>query len=126
MRKHLMILTVVLPVSIQLLAQMEPTAGSWKTWFITSGKDYRLPAPSSYKDEISEVISIQKNLDATGWQQIQYWNEGAPGYHWQNLMMQTWTVDTGRYGALANMLLGTAIYDATIAGWDTKYSYKRP
>jgi len=41
-------------------------------------------------------------------------------------MMQIWTVDTGRYGALANMLLGTAIYDATIAGWGTKYSYKRP
>ena len=24
------------------------------------------------------------------------------------------------------MLLGTAIYDATIAAWDTKYAYKRP
>ena len=41
-------------------------------------------------------------------------------------MTQLWTVDTSRYGALANMLLGTAIYDATIAGWDTKYAYSRP
>jgi hypothetical protein len=108
------------------LAQTESSAGNWKTWFISSGKEYRLPPPSSYKDEIAQVISTQKNLDSAGWQQIQYWNEGAPGYHWQNMMMQLWTVDTGRYGALANMLLGTAIYDATIAGWDTKYSYKRP
>jgi hypothetical protein len=42
------------------------------------------------------------------------------------MIMQIWTVDTGRYGALANMLLGTSIYDATIAGWDTKYAYNRP
>ena len=35
-------------------------------------------------------------------------------------------VDTGKYGVLANMLLGTAIYDATIAAWETKYAYKRP
>ena len=41
-------------------------------------------------------------------------------------MTQLWTVDTSRYGALANMLLGTAIYDATIAGWNTKYAYGRP
>ena len=126
MRKHLTLLAVVSLVSIRVLAQIEPSAGNWKTWFITSGKDYRLPAPRSYKNEIGEVLSIQKNLDAIGWQQIQYWNEGAPGYHWQNMMMQTWTVDTGRYGALANMLLGTGIYDATIAGWDTKYAYKQP
>jgi len=124
--KKLLSIAGILLFTGKLLAQTEPSAGSWKTWFITSGKDYRLPAPASYKDEIAEVLSIQKNLNSRDRQQIQYWNEGAPGYHWQNMMMQLWTVDTGRYGALANMLLGTAIYDATIAGWDTKYSYKRP
>ena len=49
-----------------------------------------------------------------------------PGYRWQEMMNKIWAVDTGRYGHLANMLLGTAIYDATIAAWDTKYAYKRP
>jgi len=126
MKKKLALPIILLFLTTKLLAQTEPSAGSWKTWFIASGKDYRLPAPASYKDEITQVLSVQKNLNSSGWQQIQYWNEGAPGYHWQNMMMQLWTVDTSRYGALANMLLGTAIYDATIAGWDTKYSYKRP
>jgi hypothetical protein len=26
------------------------------------GKDYRLPAPASYKEEIAQVVSIQKTL----------------------------------------------------------------
>jgi len=111
---------------VQLQAQVEPEAGNWKTWFITSGKDYRLPAPSSYKNEIHEVLERQKNLDAKTKQQIIFWNAGSPGYHWQEMMNKLWAVDTGRYGALANMLLGAATYDATIAAWDTKYAYKRP
>jgi hypothetical protein len=125
MKKYSIIIVLFLMV-VQLHAQVEPGAGNWKTWFITSGKDYRLPAPSSYKNEIAEVIDKQKNLDAKTKQQIVFWNAGAPGYRWQEMMSKLWTVDTGRYGALANLLLGTAIYDATIAAWDTKYAYNRP
>jgi len=117
---------MILFMVFQLQAQVEPQAGNWKTWFITSGKDYRLPAPSSYKNEIPEVLARQKNLDAKTKQQIIFWNAGSPGYHWQEMMNKLWAVDTGRYGALANMLLGAATYDATIAAWDTKYAYKRP
>ena len=111
---------------IQLQAQVEPAAGNWKTWFISSGKDYRLPAPTSYKNEIPEVLAKQKNLDAKTKQQMAFWNAGSPGYRWQEMMNKIWVVDTGRYGALANMLLGAAIYDATIVAWDTKYAYNRP
>src|SRR6186713_1222292 len=124
MKKYSIIIVVFLIV-VQLQAQVEPGAGNWKTWFITSGKDYRLPAPSSYKNEIAEVLDKQKKLDAKTKQQITFWNVGSPGYHWQEMMNKLWAVDTGRYGALANMLLGTATYDATIAAWDTKYAYQR-
>lgn len=34
--------------------------------------------------------------------------------------------DTAYTGALANMLVGVATYDATIAAWNAKYQYKRP
>src|SRR5688572_6865771 len=125
MKKILTIFVTVLLVAVQLQAQIEPGAGNWKTWFITSGKDYRLPAPSSYKNEVAEVLARQKNLDATTKQQIIFWNAGGPGYRWQEMMNKKWAVDTGRYGILANMLLGTAMYDATIAAWDTKYAYNR-
>ena len=126
MKKILLINLAIILLAAQLQAQMEPAAGNWKTWFITSGKAYRLPAPASYKNEIAQVLSAQQNLDEAGMQQILYWNTGAPGYRWHDMMFGLWSVDTGRYGALANMLLGTATYDATIAAWDTKYAYKRP
>ncbi|HJS54984.1 MAG TPA: phosphatase PAP2 family protein [Chitinophagaceae bacterium] len=125
MKKYSILLAAVL-IMTHLQAQVEPAAGTWKTWFITSGKDYRLPAPASYKNEIAEILSKQQDLDAAAKQQIIYWNAGAPGYRWHEMMNKLWTVDTGRYGVLAAMLLGTAIYDATIAAWDTKSAYKRP
>lgn len=106
-------------------AQTEPNAGNWKTWFISSGKDYRLPAPSFYKDEIAEVISAQQKMNDAMQQQIIFWNAGSPGYRWQNLMDTLWMNDALNNGILANMLMGVTIYDATIAAWDSKYAYNR-
>lgn len=126
MKKSLLTLMAGLLMATHLTAQVEPAAGNWKTWFITSGKDYRLPPPSSYKAETAQVLSQQQELDAAGRQQILYWNAGAPGYRWQELIAKLWMTDTSRYGALANMLLGVATYDATLAAWDTKYAYGRP
>jgi len=125
MRKKLCFLFVSMAFIFQIQAQLEPHAGKWRTWFITPGKAYHLPQPSLNKEEVSQVISQQQNLDSAGWQQMLYWSAGAPGYRWQNMMTGLWTVDTSNYGALANMLLGVAIYDATIAAWDNKYTYKR-
>ena len=117
---------LILAAATRLYAQTEPNAGSWKTWFISSGKDYRLPAPASRKEEITQVIEKQKLLDATELQKIQYWNAGAPGYRWQEMMNKIWMTDTSYYGILANTLLNVCLYDATIAAWDTKYAYKQP
>src|SRR2546423_1647397 len=126
MKKSSLFLIALLIMAAQLQAQVEPAAGNWKTWFITSGRDYRLAPPSSYKQEIAQVLAAQQNLDSAGRQQILYWNAGAPGYRWQDMINKLWMNDTAYTGALANMLLGAATYDATIAAWDTKYAYKRP
>jgi membrane-associated phospholipid phosphatase len=126
MKKSFLTLLITATLATHLFAQTEPTAGNWKTWFIPSGKAYRLPAPPAYKEEIAQVLARQQGLDAADRQQMLYWNVGAPGYHWQEMMAKLWMTDTSRYGALANMLLGVATYDATLAAWDTKYAVKRP
>lgn len=126
MKKNVFTLAALFLVAILSQAQVEPQAGRWKTWFIPSGTTYRLPSPSSYKEEISQVLSQQKNLDAAGRRQIVYWNAGAPGYRWQELISKVWMSDSSYNGILVNMLLGVATYDATIAAWDTKYAYGRP
>jgi membrane-associated phospholipid phosphatase len=126
MKKSILVWAVLLLSAVRLNAQVEPSAGSWKTWFISSGKAYRLPAPPAYKQEIAEVISIQQGLDSVGMQQILYWNAGAPSYRWMDMMAKLWVTDTGYNGALSNMLLNVATYDAMVAAWDSKYAYKRP
>ena len=126
MRKFLVIFIAINFMADQLSAQVEPTAGNWKTWFISSGKSERLPPPPSHKDEITQVLSRQQQLDSAGLQQIIYWSAGAPGYRWQDMINKLWMTDTAYTGVLSNMLLGTAIYDATIVAWDIKYTFKRP
>lgn len=125
MKKRLLLLAAIFAGVMQAGAQTEPHAGTWKTWYITSGKDYRLPAPASHKEEVATVIAQQKALDSAGRQQIAFWSAGAPGYRWQEMMSRLWIMDTSNNGVLANMLLAVATYDATIAAWDTKYAYKR-
>ena len=126
MKKCISIFVCLVLVGANLHAQLEPNAGNWKTWFIKSGKEYRLPAPSSYKEEVAQVISKQQNLDSAALLQIIYWNAGSPGYRWQEIMATLWQTDISNKGALSHMLLGTSIYDATVAAWDTKYAFKRP
>ncbi len=126
MKKSLLVSLFVLLVTLPATAQVEPDAGQWKTWFITSTKTYRLPPPPAHKDEMTQVLSAQRALDAAGIQKINYWNAGAPGYRWYNMVFKLWTSDISGNGALANALIGTAIYDATIAAWDTKYAHNRP
>jgi len=125
MKTILTLLITTLFFVLKLPAQIEPNAGNWKTWFISSGKEYRLAAPAYSKNEVMKVLSIQQDLDEASLQQIAYCNAGAPGYRWNDLMTKLWTVDTGRYGVLAGMLMNVAIYDATVAAWNTKYAYKK-
>jgi membrane-associated phospholipid phosphatase len=129
MRKLLLIALLAaayLLCSLMAICQVNPAAGKWKTWFISSGKDYRAKAPASYKTEVDAVLAAQKNMDAAMMQQIRYWSAGPPSYHWQDLMFKNWMNDTSYAGSVANMLLSVTTYDATIAAWESKYAYNRP
>jgi hypothetical protein len=125
MKKKLSILTAFILFASLLHAQEGPAAGGWKTWFINSGKEYRLPPPLSAKQEIAMVLKVQQEMDTAALQQVLFWNTGSPGFRWEEMINKLWMTDTSGNGALANMLVATAIYDATVAAWNTKYSYQR-
>jgi hypothetical protein len=126
MKKSILIYLLLLVIIVPVVAQQEPDAGSWKTWIIKSPQSYRLTAPKSAKDEIAEVRAAQQSVNADMMNKINFWNAGAPGYRWYNMMSKLWMNDISGKGALANVLLGTTIYDATIVAWDTKYAYNKP
>ena len=125
MKKQLLLITSVLLMATMVHAQ-GGDAGKWKTWFIQSVKEYRLAPPVSSKQEIAQVLTSQRNMDSATLQLVLFWNAGSPGFRWEEMIYKLWMTDTSGNGALANMLVATGIYDATVAAWDTKYAYQRP
>lgn len=106
--------------------QADHKAGDWPTWFISSGKNYSISAPVAQKREMEDLIKRQSNLDSGSLAQIQFWNAGAPGYHWVNWINDLWmSSQAGETGPLSFLVLQVAIYDATVIAWKEKYRYNR-
>ncbi len=108
---------------------VEPGAGSWQTWLLESGDQLRLdPPPNRFdtRDELAVLAELAAQRDAAALAQVHYWNAGAPSYRW-NEIATAHGIDQGillmAYRMLA--LMNVAIYDATVAAWDTKYTYHR-
>jgi membrane-associated phospholipid phosphatase len=113
-----------------LMAQVEPGAGKWKTWVIPSGSALRLPAPPDSQITATELQWVKECIpqrDQATLAAIQYWDAGSPGYRWMQLTQQS-AVNAGLPTPLqtrALALVAAAISDATIAAWDSKYTYNR-
>jgi membrane-associated phospholipid phosphatase len=126
MRRFLALVFAVLPLS----AQVEPNAGQWKTWIISSGSAMRLPAPPASDVTATELQWVKDCIDRrdqTTLNGIHYWDAGAPAYRWMQLALQ-YVVNSSLAGpqqTRALALVAAAISDATIAAWDSKYAYNR-
>src|SRR6266700_4229020 len=69
--------------------QIEPNAGNWATWVISSGRDYRVPPPPGAADtqaELRVLADLISRNDAQTRQQIEFWDAGAPAYRWIDLI----------------------------------------
>ncbi len=111
--------------------QTEPGAGAWQTWVIESGSQFRPDAPpdeAATAAEIAELMDMAAARDETDRLQIAYWDAGPPAYRWNQIALEA----LNQRGVPAPMglrhlaLLHAAIYDATVAAWDGKYTYNRP
>lgn len=111
-------------------SQIEPDAGAWKTWVLASGEQLRLPAPpnqAATRKEIIELKALAAKRDAKALDQIAFWNTGAPIYRWNEILVNEAlkrnmnTLVGGR--ALATV--HAAVYDATVAAWDSKFAHNR-
>lgn len=119
-------------------AAIEPTAGGWQLWLFSSASGLRVdPPPGAAATQVEarqlESMAAQRQdlLD-----RIRFWNAGA-AYRWAGIASDM----LAKFGFGINPLNGaplvgltiarnmalvmTAIYDATIAAWDSKYAYNR-
>jgi hypothetical protein len=129
---------IVMGVGALVLAQVpqhtgpiEPEAGTWKTWLLRSGDQFRLPAPPDATTSSAEVTELKKlaaSRDAAALASIDFWSTGALNHRWNELALEEsfqHGLDATRGGRVLT-LLNVAIYDALIAAWDSKYAYNRP
>ena len=120
------ITSIILMLLVTMGSKAQDQQSNQKPWFISSIKAFALPGPVNSKNELEELLQIQKNIQSDEMQQIRYWNAGSPGYRWYQMMAKLWPTDTTYSGWVANLILHTSIYDATLVAWDNKYRYKRP
>src|SRR5262249_9972302 len=112
-------------------AQVEPGAGAWKTWVIPSGNAFRLPPPPDNQITAMEIQWVKDGIshrDPVTLAAIHFWDAGSPAYRWMQLAEQS-VVSAGLPAPLqtrALALVAAAISDATIAAWDSKYTFNRP
>src|SRR5947209_2250913 len=108
---------------------IEPGAGSWRTWVISSGKDLRLPSPpddQATKPEFEELKALITRADALSLDRVQYWDAGSPSYRWNEIFTDiAVTHGAGTVPLRAAVLMNVAIHDALIAAWDSKYAHNR-
>jgi membrane-associated phospholipid phosphatase len=113
---------------------LEPLAGTWRTWNLGSGSQFRPPPPPAFGSaefaaELAEVYAVSQSLTAEQRAIALLWADGAgtvtPAGHWNLIALDlVEEVDYGtRKAAELFAALNTAQADAFIACWDAKYTY---
>jgi membrane-associated phospholipid phosphatase len=106
-----------------------PLAGSWKPWVLSSGSQFRAPAPpAASSPDFQAQVAVVKNFARTNATNHSAW-------FWQPSFITPW-LDTVNIQIFQNhldnnapraarvyALEAVAQHDATIACWDTKYAY---
>jgi hypothetical protein len=123
---------VALPFQAHAGEQIEPNAGSWKTWVISSGRDYRVPPPPRPADTQAELRTLAALIDlndAKVEQQIKYWGRRCACLPLDGLdKILACSLERQRrfYPHRVYTYVALAMHDATIATWESKYFYNRP
>jgi len=119
-----------LPARAQPAAPASANAGSWRTWVLTSGSQFRLPPPpdaAATAAELAQLRGLVAQRDAATLARIGWWDAVAPAYRWNQIALE----ESLRAGLPANIaarrlaLLHTALADAMVAAWDSKYAHNR-
>src|SRR5215831_15335099 len=121
----------MLPAQAEQAGPAGPQVGTWKTWVIDSGPQFRVPPPpdrAASEKELGELAQIAAARDRAALDRVAYWDTGAPSYRWSEIAVAEHLKNGSNWLVAARnlALMHIAIYDAMVAAWDSKYAYKRP
>ncbi len=107
-----------------------PMCGTWQTWICSSGSEFQPEPPFAFgsaRDSADLQAVYQASLNRTPDQiaVVHKWADLPPPAIWNNLLNDR--IATGERSALraarAYAFLNTAMYDAFVCCWQTKYTY---
>ena len=116
---------------------VSPLAGTWKTWVLTSGSQFRPGPPAKFGTpeflaQAREAVEVKKSLTEEQKRAAKFWAGGQgtplPAGIWNQVTiaylrdLKPTHPQAERAMALANV----AMADAGIASWDTKFTYWDP
>ena len=116
---------------------VQPLAGSWRTWLMKDGKQFRAPKPPKLdspevREQARELVRIRDRLTPHQKRIAQFWAGGEgtalpPGI-WNQVMIGYLGKRDLSTPAAARVfaLLNVAQADAGVAAWDTKFAYWFP
>ena len=116
--------------AMDAVVRAEPTAGTWKTWVLSSGSEIQVPAPPAKDSDKAKADldavkdAADKRTDATK-TIVDRWNGPLPTKPWTEAMFRAIEKSdknpplSSRNGALIHI----AMYDALVASYHWKYEY---
>ncbi len=75
------------------------------------------------RDEISEIITVQKEMAQEDVWSMKYWNGSYPSYRWHQLLMQVGQKHKGHKNGGRVAIMHLAIYDALVEVWKHKKTH---
>jgi membrane-associated phospholipid phosphatase len=108
-----------------------PLAGTWHTWVLSSGDQFRAPPPPAYdseqkQTELSEIKTITRTFPIVSKAMMWHTFDAAYPYWYrfasQRLFEQRRDLDAP-HAALIYAALATANHDAIVACFESKYAY---
>jgi len=110
---------------------IDPQAGTWRTWVLTSGSQFRPGPPpdeATTHAELEQLQAVADQHDTAAIDQIEFWDTGAPSYRWNELSVSEALKHNlgANYATRALALVHVALSDAMVATWDAKYAFQRP
>ncbi|MFN3429982.1 MAG: phosphatase PAP2 family protein [Candidatus Sericytochromatia bacterium] len=114
-------------------APMEPLAGHWKTWLVSSSDQFALQAPfgpgtPAHQASMAEVVAVGKALTAEQRATALKWNLDAPAVQWNDIARPIVAAKQQSTPAAARTLayLHALMADTFITCWNTKYKVLLP
>lgn len=117
-----------------LARPVSPLAGTWRTWVMRSGSQFRAPpfpayGSAAYRAEAQAVVDAKANLTPEQRRIARFWAGGQgtalpPGI-WNQVVLSYMKRTPPSLPRMARVLalLNVAQADAGVAAWDTKYAY---